>query len=316
MAPPAIRQAIDDSLARNFVRLEHTRTALQKARGTDKQMLAVALCVTGDKCIAVDRAAQLPKAATERETLNLIFSPGLRPLKTISISPSVNPQSRMMSRAKSRIRTGCPISSTKISPPRHVDAACSTSCDASGIVMKKRSIRKLAALLENDDMRVRLEAQWELANRGEFKALQNAVLNSKNQLARLHGIWGIGQMFRAIPAGDNVENLTALLPLSSDVDPEIRGQALAMLGEAGYVNAFDPLKNALKDTNPRVRRFAALGLSYLLRSERDEMRIDKDAFVYPMVGPGMPYKEMLTGPHIEGREAAPEEEKLDTSDSF
>ena len=47
-----------------------------------------------------------------------------------------------------------------------------------------------------------------------------------------------------------------------------------------------------------------------------EVVTDKHAFVYPMVGPGMPYKEMLTGPHIKGREIHPSAETLDTSDSF
>jgi len=47
-----------------------------------------------------------------------------------------------------------------------------------------------------------------------------------------------------------------------------------------------------------------------------EARIAKDAFVYPMVGPGMPYSEMMTGPFITAREKKPQEEKLDTSDSF
>lgn len=47
-----------------------------------------------------------------------------------------------------------------------------------------------------------------------------------------------------------------------------------------------------------------------------EVVTDKHAFVYPMVGPGMPYKEMLTGPYIKGREIQPSAETLDTSDSF
>ncbi len=50
-----------------------------------------------------------------------------------------------------------------------------------------------------------------------------------------------------------------------------------------------------------------------------EVRVDKEAFVYPMVGPGMAYSEMLVGPYIEPREAKPaekQEEKLDTSDAF
>ena len=47
-----------------------------------------------------------------------------------------------------------------------------------------------------------------------------------------------------------------------------------------------------------------------------EVMTDKQAFVYPMVGPGMPYRDMLTGPHIETREHGPREGTLDTSDSF
>ena len=48
-----------------------------------------------------------------------------------------------------------------------------------------------------------------------------------------------------------------------------------------------------------------------------EVATDKKAFVYPMVGPGMAYCDMLTGPFIEGRDTeGPKEVRLDTSDSF
>jgi len=47
-----------------------------------------------------------------------------------------------------------------------------------------------------------------------------------------------------------------------------------------------------------------------------EVHVDKFAFVYPMVGPGLPYREMITGPHIEGKEVAPHDETLETSSSF
>jgi acetolactate synthase-1/2/3 large subunit len=49
-----------------------------------------------------------------------------------------------------------------------------------------------------------------------------------------------------------------------------------------------------------------------------EVICDKEASVYPMVGPGMGYKDMLTGPYIKAREAkpVPADDKLDTSDSF
>lgn len=48
-----------------------------------------------------------------------------------------------------------------------------------------------------------------------------------------------------------------------------------------------------------------------------EVIVDKNAFVYPMVGPGMGYRDMITGPYIPTRtEGDQQEEKLDTSDSF
>ncbi|HNT87915.1 MAG TPA: thiamine pyrophosphate-dependent enzyme, partial [Candidatus Hydrogenedentes bacterium] len=47
-----------------------------------------------------------------------------------------------------------------------------------------------------------------------------------------------------------------------------------------------------------------------------EVIVDKEAFVYPMVGPGMYYDQMLTGPYITSREAIARDAKLDTSDSF
>ncbi|HDP34252.1 MAG TPA: biosynthetic-type acetolactate synthase large subunit [Candidatus Hydrogenedentes bacterium] len=47
-----------------------------------------------------------------------------------------------------------------------------------------------------------------------------------------------------------------------------------------------------------------------------EVRVDKFAFVYPMIGPGAPYHDMLTGPYIEGRSDEPAEDTLDATDGF
>jgi len=47
-----------------------------------------------------------------------------------------------------------------------------------------------------------------------------------------------------------------------------------------------------------------------------EVMVDKMSFVYPMVGPGMSYAEMATGPYIPSRTAAERDERLETSDSF
>ncbi len=46
-----------------------------------------------------------------------------------------------------------------------------------------------------------------------------------------------------------------------------------------------------------------------------EVMTDGNAFVYPMVGPGLSYKDMLTGPHISGREDDGFTE-LDAADAF
>jgi acetolactate synthase I/II/III large subunit len=46
-----------------------------------------------------------------------------------------------------------------------------------------------------------------------------------------------------------------------------------------------------------------------------EVIIDPDAGVYPMVGPGMAYTEMITGDHIPSREPAPTKD-VDKSEMF
>ena len=48
-----------------------------------------------------------------------------------------------------------------------------------------------------------------------------------------------------------------------------------------------------------------------------EVVVDQEAMVYPMVGPGMGYKDMITGPHITPRAALPKPEKAgpETEDS-
>jgi len=45
-----------------------------------------------------------------------------------------------------------------------------------------------------------------------------------------------------------------------------------------------------------------------------EVIVDQNAHVYPMVGPGMGYKDMITGKHIKARDAATG--RIDVSESF
>ncbi|MFN8340218.1 MAG: HEAT repeat domain-containing protein [Cyclobacteriaceae bacterium] len=120
----------------------------------------------------------------------------------------------------------------------------------------KKTIEDLAGLLRHEDMRVRQKSQFELAARGDSgaEALANA-LQSKHQLERIHGIWGLRQMAGKQPAlGEK------LVPLLSDADPEIRAQAAKWLGDMRFKGASATLRSMLKDPYARARFFAAEAL--------------------------------------------------------
>jgi quinoprotein glucose dehydrogenase len=124
----------------------------------------------------------------------------------------------------------------------------------------QRSAAELAKLLVYPDMRVRQEAQFALAARGKDAepTLAAVARGSKQQLARLHAIWGLGQIGRHDPAA-----LGAVMELTGDPDAEVRAQAAKVLGDDRSANAFDKLLALLNDAAPRVRFFAALGLGRL-----------------------------------------------------
>ncbi|CAG4990621.1 hypothetical protein DYBT9275_00573 [Dyadobacter sp. CECT 9275] len=115
----------------------------------------------------------------------------------------------------------------------------------------------LLELLSNQDMRIRLKAQFELAGRGakgaeEFK---KAVAQTGNRLARVHGIWGLGQLARQDKSYAN-----ALLPLLKDSDSEITAQAAKVLGDAKIAEAGPLLIPLLTSSDPRAKFFGAQAL--------------------------------------------------------
>lgn len=107
------------------------------------------------------------------------------------------------------------------------------------------------------DMRIRQKAQFELVRRGTtgYKALRFLVSDHPNRFARIHGIWGIGQL-----SGDNPERASVLLPLLGDPDPEITAQAAKVLGDVRFAPAGEDLVPLLKHDSQRVRFFAAQAL--------------------------------------------------------
>ena len=129
----------------------------------------------------------------------------------------------------------------------------------------KLSTDELIKLLEHADRRVRQEAQFELAKRGDSKDLTNLALNGKNQLARIHALWGMGQI--GAKSDLKGQQVLALVNLFADPDAEIRAQAAKTLGDLTSVNCDDDLIRQLKDENPRARFFAAVALGKRKTSE-------------------------------------------------
>ncbi len=125
--------------------------------------------------------------------------------------------------------------------------------------MSKKSIQEIAKLLEHLDRRVRLEAQFSLAERGTaaLSAFEEA-LKSKQLLARLHAIWGLGQIGRR-----ESRAFAAIHSMLKDTDPEVRAQAAKVLGDGKHQASATALIDRLKDESPRVRYFAALALGKL-----------------------------------------------------
>ncbi len=118
-----------------------------------------------------------------------------------------------------------------------------------------RTPQELAKLLSHADMRVRLEAQFALADKRAVDQLAEAARTGKDRLSRLHGVWGLGQVGRSIPCV-----LDAVLPLVADGDAEVRAAAARALGDARAAAAESRLIGLLTDTEPRVRFAAAEAL--------------------------------------------------------
>lgn len=140
----------------------------------------------------------------------------------------------------------------------------------------------LYTLLFYSDMRIRQKAQFELVNRGKKGAplLVKSLLQRDNQLARIHGIWGLGQLAR-----QNQSYAAALLALLNDNDDEIVVQAVKMLGDADIKNAANTFMPMLTHPNYRIRFYAAEALGQFKHKAAVQpllnmVRINNDEDVY------------------------------------
>ncbi len=123
-----------------------------------------------------------------------------------------------------------------------------------------QSDEKLLELLSYSDMRIRQKAQFELASRGNDgdAVFQKIITQKENQLARIHGIWGIGQLARK-----DLKYAQSLLPLLKDSDPEIIAQAAKILGDVKYPEAAEALIPLVNHDHARVVFFSTQALGRL-----------------------------------------------------
>ncbi|MEL6945603.1 MAG: HEAT repeat domain-containing protein, partial [Bacteroidota bacterium] len=129
---------------------------------------------------------------------------------------------------------------------------------------KKKEIAELSDLLAHPDMRVRQKALFELVKRSEkgYEAFINTAKTSDNQLARIHAIWGIGQLSRK-----NAQYASELGSFLSDPDLEIIAQAAKMIGDIKYKELANAIVPLVTHESPRIRLLATEAIGRLEYTE-------------------------------------------------
>jgi quinoprotein glucose dehydrogenase len=131
--------------------------------------------------------------------------------------------------------------------------------------MTRRGAGELLALLTHPDMRVRQEAQFELAGRGvsSVEGLRRTALQPGPVLSRVHALWAFSQIERTERQRDFAADWLALVALLDESDPEIRAQVCQVLGESRWAGAADAVAKRLRDSSERVRFVALQSLATL-----------------------------------------------------
>jgi len=133
---------------------------------------------------------------------------------------------------------------------------------------EKKSIAELAKLLEFPHQLVRQEAQFELAGRkaeDATKAFAGVLKDSKNQIARLHAVWGL-KIVATHHTRESAAVKDVLIQKVSDPDAEVRRHLAATIGDIIRVTQIEngdfraastALQKLLSDPDPRVQAVAA-----------------------------------------------------------
>lgn len=126
-----------------------------------------------------------------------------------------------------------------------------------GSELSSASPQQLGQYLSHPDMRVRLQAQFSLVAQNQLAQLVQAASDSaRSEIARLHGVWGLGQLARREPASAR----DALERRLNDGSWHVRAQAAKTLGELPSYDG-SRLIELLADEVPHVRIHAALAMA-------------------------------------------------------
>ena len=142
--------------------------------------------------------------------------------------------------------------------------------------MTSRDVAELTQWLGHPDLRVRREAQFELADRGtsSVAAFEQVLRHETNTIPRLHAAWGLGQIANRFPEA-KTRALALVATVLDDNDAEVQAQAAKVLGDGRYVGAFSPLAGLLAGSaSARVQFFAAQSLGKLGRKEAVEPLVE------------------------------------------
>ena len=140
---------------------------------------------------------------------------------------------------------------------------------------------RLNELLSHLDRRIRLEAQWELAHRGEIAGMLALLQDSAaGTLPRLHATWGLGHAARLTP--ELVDQVTPAIRVAlSDTDLDVRAAAANVAGDLQLRALSAQIVEHIADTEPRVQYAACLasgklGLASAIASVCDMLENNQD----------------------------------------
>ena len=124
---------------------------------------------------------------------------------------------------------------------------------------EKKTVEELARLLEFPHQQVRQEAQFELVGRKPevaIPAFEKVLKESKNRLARLHAVWGLGMILEKDPKAR-----FSLYAHLKDTDSEVRRLSVEKIGsvwQPGENDTRNAVKELLVDPDARVQAAAAV----------------------------------------------------------